>query len=379
MIAPQVPNNSSIFRPNPKRSVFVDGQIDEKLVRRLTPRILDLQAESREPITVYIDSDGGSVFYADRLVDLLRAPGQDGEAPCRLIAVSTTLAASAAADLLSSADYAIAYPEAGILHHGTRQNSASPLTVQNASALAASLKSTNDQFASRMAKRCSDRLVLRFATLRGPISTGLSTYEKGLTDLPNKLSPNGNEVLGLAKRQIEAYDTLLLEIRASNFTGCERIAEYEREILIELVRYEVNQNPETGWSFEKLGMNKLSQDFLLLSQYLGLQHDEELLKMCHRWAPFFLSKSDLAKIAEKPEKERDDFRLDLVQGHARPIWLLLIAICKTLQDGEHWLTARDAYWLGLIDEVYGATDLLTLRTFYEVVLQVLTEAETAPP
>jgi ATP-dependent protease ClpP protease subunit len=327
---------------------------------------LDLQAESRDPITVYIDSEGGSIHYADRLVDLLRAPGQDGEAPCRLIAVATALAASAAANLLSSADYAIAYPETNILYHGTRQNSNSPLTVQRASDLAASLKSTNDQFASRMARRCSGRLVLRFVTLRETAATDpVSTYTNGLTDLPKKLTSDGSKVLRRARQQIEAYETLVGEIRRLNFSDCKRLAEFERDVLIKLVKYEVDQSSGIDWSFEKGGLTKLVQNFLLFSQYLDLQFDEELGEMCRRWAPFFLSDSDMASISGKPEGEREDFRLKLVRAHVEPIWLLLVAICRTLQDDDFWLTARDAYWLGLIDEVYGATDLETLRGILE--------------
>jgi enoyl-CoA hydratase/carnithine racemase len=39
-------------------------------------------------------------------------------------------------------------------------------------------------------------------------------------------------------------------------------------------------------------------------------------------------------------------------------------LCHALQEGENELTAKDAYWLGLIDEVIGE-DLYTIRDLME--------------
>ena len=42
-----------------------------------------------------------------------------------------------------------------------------------------------------------------------------------------------------------------------------------------------------------------------------------------------------------------------------------MALCHVLQSGDYYLTAVDAFWLGLIDEVIGVHDLPTLRLFRE--------------
>jgi hypothetical protein len=39
-------------------------------------------------------------------------------------------------------------------------------------------------------------------------------------------------------------------------------------------------------------------------------------------------------------------------------------LCHALQEGENELTATDAYWLGLVDEVVGK-NLLSARSFEE--------------
>ena len=141
------------FRPNPSRAIFVLGVIDQPLVERLTPQIITLCRQDREPITAYIDSRGGSVASAESILRLLQSTDQDGASACRLITVVTGHAASAAADLLSSGDYAIAHPESTILYHGVRTSLNDPLTMEIASVITESLKISNDRYAMTLARK----------------------------------------------------------------------------------------------------------------------------------------------------------------------------------------------------------------------------------
>jgi ATP-dependent protease ClpP protease subunit len=109
---------SKEFRPNPQRAIYIQGRIDQSLIDRLTPQITNLLYLDRDPITVYIDSNGGSTAASELILRQLRATNQDMADPCRLITVVTSTAASAAADLLTSGDYAIAYPGSSIFYHG---------------------------------------------------------------------------------------------------------------------------------------------------------------------------------------------------------------------------------------------------------------------
>jgi len=38
----------------------------------------------------------------------------------------------------------------------------------------------------------------------------------------------------------------------------------------------------------------------------------------------------------------------------RPLWYFVVSLCRVLQTADHELTAVDAYWLGLVDEVPGS-------------------------
>jgi hypothetical protein len=48
-----------------------------------------------------------------------------------------------------------------------------------------------------------------------------------------------------------------------------------------------------------------------------------------------------------------------------PLQAFFVAVCHALQEGENELTATDAYWLGLVDEVVGEQNLLSSRNFRE--------------
>jgi len=52
---------SKDYRENPARSVYLLGDINQALVEKLTPRINELRLSSTDPITAYVDSQGGDV------------------------------------------------------------------------------------------------------------------------------------------------------------------------------------------------------------------------------------------------------------------------------------------------------------------------------
>lgn len=153
------------YRENCDRAIYVTGRIDQNLVDRLTPTINSLRLASCDPITAYIDSLGGSSFHAETIRRLIKAPNPDGGV-CRVITVATGTAASAAADLLTLGDYAIAYPHSSIFYHGTQRSADTALTYEVASSLASSLEELNERFAVRLARRAFPRFCIRMSQLK---------------------------------------------------------------------------------------------------------------------------------------------------------------------------------------------------------------------
>jgi len=82
---------------------------------------------------------------------------------------------------------------------------------------------------------------------------------------------------------------------------------------------------------------------------------------------YFLSQNnrdELEGIAS--EEQREERMYEQVKPLLRPLWLFFVALCYALQDEDNELSATDAFWLGLIDEVIGGdSDLFPFRLLIE--------------
>jgi ATP-dependent protease ClpP protease subunit len=154
------------YRLNPSRAIYVNGEINDEMVANLTPEILLLQSKNRDPITVYINSPGGSPRSAEKILSLLHLSNQDQAPPCWIITAVTLQAASAAADLLASGDYSIAFPSSTILHHGVRRFETNPSTLESTSLLSEYLRLSNDAYATQLAQKIEDRFTFRYFSVR---------------------------------------------------------------------------------------------------------------------------------------------------------------------------------------------------------------------
>ena len=187
------------------------GKLDEDMVARLTPKILALQNESREPICVYINSRGGDPRCVENLLSILRLSNQDIAEPCRIITAVTVLAASAAADLLASGDYAIAFPKSTILHHGIRQLSDAPSTLESTGRLNEILRISSSMYAMQLAQRSEDRFTFRFYSVRDEFASvrtengdpNLSDYDCFVRVIQKKLSADAKKIFDKAVKRAE--------------------------------------------------------------------------------------------------------------------------------------------------------------------------------
>lgn len=385
-----VPN--AAYRPDPKRAVFVSGQIDSNLVSRITLDLLKLQAESRQPITVYIDSPGGNVGAMESILRLLRLSDLDASGPCRIITVVTNRAASAATDLLSSGDYALAYPTSAVLYHGVRRHADSlpPLTAEITSLLGQILRLSNDRYAMELAQKIEERFSFRFIMARTVFGQlreqlkkpQLSDVECFFEYINSRLSEDGQAVWGRARERHARYkslfDTILATAREG--TGTLSRAKVEAKRLKAIIDFEVKANRKRAdWSFTNGGLDSVANDFFLLNEYLSTAGHERLQKWAQRFYGFVLPKENVATLdAIENDDERAARVVDLVTPILEPLWSFFVALCHALQDGENELTALDSYWLGLVDEVVGESTLISYRSFVEFEPDPPEEATTKP-
>ena len=112
-----------------ERIIMLTGEIDDTISEIVCSELIFLNAKDQElPISIYIDSPGGSVTAGMAIYDVMKAI----EAPIKTIGLG--LCASMAAFLLSSGDkgYRYAYPNAEIMIHqpiGQTQGQVSDLEI----------------------------------------------------------------------------------------------------------------------------------------------------------------------------------------------------------------------------------------------------------
>jgi len=371
------------YRPNPLRAVYVLGRIDQQMADRLTPQILRLQHANREPITVYIDSRGGDVAAQELILRLLNASNQDSEPPCQLITVVTNRAASAAADLLSAGDYAIAYPESTLLYHGSRQPVLDPVTVEYGSALTESLKMSNHQSAMDLARRAEGRFMFRFVTSRAEFpavrqrlsNSSLTDLESFLEFTSSQLSTRASKLFRRARDRHHRYDELVAKCLVKAFKGRKYLskatppppAKVQAAVMQKIIDFEVQEHKkDASWTFFNGGIARLSEGFLLLQEYIVSTQSQQFKNLCERWGHFVLTRQETDELnAIASAAARRSARVEKVSPHFAPLWSFFVALCHTLQEGEeNYLMALDAFWLGLIDEVLGQ-DLRTRRILME--------------
>jgi ATP-dependent protease ClpP protease subunit len=374
------------FRPDPTRAIYIQGFIDQSLVDRLTPEIVNLTSRSRSPITVYIDSRGGSVASAELILKLLQVTDQDGAAPCWLITVVTSRAASAAADLLTSGNYAIAYPDSSILYHGVR-TSLNEVTVETASLMAESLKISNDRYAMALARKSEWRFMFRFMGLRSKFPEHRTKVNKPkhseldcFIDLvSDNLSEKAIKILKQAHGRYQRYNSLIshflkLAVKSKRFMEGSSEAHSEGLMLRAIVYFEIREHQtDSTWNFRDGGLVRLTDDFYLLQEYLASWRSDQFRQLCDRWADFVLTDADKAELQALADPERAQKKLEKVRPYFQPLWSFFVALCHALQEGENELGPVDAFWLGLIDEVLGMRDLPLTRYIAEY------QADPEPP
>ena len=111
------------------RALTIFGEINDRLARNITERLLALAAESNDPITLYISSPGGHVESGDVIYDIIKFI----EPEVRV--VGTGWVASAATTIYLAADKKNRYalPNTRFLVHqpsGGSRGSASDIKIQ---------------------------------------------------------------------------------------------------------------------------------------------------------------------------------------------------------------------------------------------------------
>ena len=363
------------YRENPNRAIYITGEIRQTLVDHLTPEIFRLRNESTDPITVYIDSVGGDVQPAEIIRKLVKSPNQDGHR-IRLITVATGTAASAAADLLTLGDYAIAYPHAQIIYHGTRRAVPSGLTVEAASSIAESLQQTNEMFAARLATKAFDRFVIRLMLFKPEFQNyaaeahGSPNIEPLIERLSKELSLDAARLANqaaLRQRDIKKLSTAVSR-HMQRFKRQLKPPAFEMEVFKGILRHSAREFAKKDRLLSQGGLSDVAAGFQILWDFHFGDHQQLVNRWVKTYGRNFLSAVEMgeyeAKLASK-DKDAEAWLSDRANQKIRFIWYFTVSLCRMLQTADFRLTPVDAYWLSLVNEVTGQTGLPNERVLIE--------------
>jgi hypothetical protein len=299
------------------------------------------------------------------LFGLLKAPTQDGDV-CQLVTVATGTAASAAADLVASGDYAVAYPDARILFHGTRQRSPQVLTKESAAMMVQSLKDTNEGFALELAERAFSRFFFRYIMLKSHFDdVRKSVHPAEITDVGCLA-----ELLQIRAMGHASIPQIALENYVTNRWPTSRefktAADFEAFILRCIISYERREKKSSpDWAFSDDGLVQMQEDFMVMRDYRTGQHNRNLETQVQRWGAICLGPSEQTEFSSVESAKRDEWLAERTGERVRALRYFFISMCRALQEGENFLSGEEAYWLGVIDEVAGRTDLPCMRVVME--------------
>lgn len=363
-----MPAKENNYRENFARSVFLQGKIVQQTVYDLAPRIKELRTAGSGPITVYIDSPGGSIPAAEALRSLVKAPNQDGER-CRLITVAIGTAASAAADFLALGDYAIAEPQAEIWYHGSRQAMDQELTFEWASWLAASLQETNEQFALRLA-RCSFERIIWRVILLGDAFDKYRAGTGGLEGLVDSLAGKCNQPMSKLLKSALAKQRVLQEVTTAvrnDFKRFKNLGEmpnkrFEELLLRAITKYRTRLHKKDDWQLSKTGMQEVASDFNLIHDYVT--QTKHVGSLVEAYGSLFLSPEQAGEFLSKNPAERNAYLEQNAANKLQMLWYFIVSLCRLLQCEDYKLTPAEAYWIGVVDEVTGS-NLLSDRELAE--------------
>ena len=323
--------------PNPARAIWIEGQLNEALLERLRPEILELTAGSRDPITVFINSRGGYIEVVEGILSLLRRTTQDDARASRIVTVAAPKAYSAAACLLSAGDFAIAGPESTLLYHGARW----PLPVRELTGewarIARVLPTLHELAAAALARDSVRRFLFIVSAERALFAQHREDKgEPTLTDLDcfqailrGKLSPAAQKVLDLAIPLWSDYNSLLLHFQKRLRRGRTVTNAHLRKLMLHAsiaFEYE-SEKGDLGWDG---GLGRISDHFYFLNAYFDAGRLRD-------W------------VGARPEPQA--FDADIEEAYFLQFRVFFLALCRALQEGENNITASDAVWLGLIDTV----------------------------
>ncbi|WP_457443810.1 ATP-dependent Clp protease proteolytic subunit [Roseateles sp. P5_E4] len=399
------------FTVNWSRCVYINKRIDDDLLNELLPHIFQLRKESNEPITVAINSHGGSVAAMEAILRLITGPDQDGNV-CDAITVATNRVSSAAAMLLCLGNYAVGLEESKLLYHDVRYGLLDDVTPTTALAAAQELQRSNDIASTKIAHSMFHRWMWAYIDLKFKIEEAVKRNPSeanafreivdacrlpqsddfkfdlaGLaTTIFSYLHPKNECLIVNAMNKLHMWGAIMHRTKMDRFgdlasgtlgrlDGLSKIFgeisstppehpfgskanEDDLDLLVLLVIGHLQPTENIGRNNFQAAM----KDFAVLKTIEDPSHQFAAFRLMLRHKHTFFAPD----IVNSWENMGDEKRQELMSAAApivKAVWLLCVLVARELFNGEHTLSCKEALVLGIIDEAPGIELFETRRQF----------------
>jgi ATP-dependent protease ClpP protease subunit len=354
-----------ISRPGPARTVKISGPLTVAAAKRTIAAIRRLARVSVEPIVLHIQSGGGEVEAFYQLTGVMENLRVHGE-KCKVFTLARNVR-SAATYLLLAGHRAYVLPDAQLGLHGTRgalPKNGQLFTRETALAMAMRLDRENRSVARILAKRIIFRVAARQRELRPPharpaTQTPLVNLEKLTNRIAKRLTS------AQARRLLqESFERLKLVWAVSTSFPTEPrilsssiLAAQEAKIFQAVIGCELAANRGKEWRLDATAGAELLMDYLLAKDFLPGGHLKLAERIARKFGRDYLSAPAAkvyARLQRQSPAQAEAFLIKTTLPHALGLWYFTMTLCHRLLAGDYDLSAQDAYWLGLVDEVLPA-------------------------
>jgi len=352
------------FRPNPARTIEVNGLLKRDLAQKILAQTKALGKKSSQPIILHLSSGGGAVkaFYD---LEPIFDNEHRGKTHCSIITIARE-ARSAAAYLLVAGDVACAIKGAQLVFHGVRIHpgrKTRSLWRENTFALALRLDRENRKIAKRLARKT----VWRIAELHSRVKI-LSQNRGASAQTPEQFMEGLVAGMGAqlsndkAKGVLyESHERVKLILALAKYfpthdppRNRRGLAAYEADVFAATIAYEIGTHPAPEWTIDPVVAVEIMMDYLLARDFIRGRHRALVRELALAYGRNFLSAKSLAeygKIRRTHPRRAEAYLLKLAGPCAASLWYFALTLCHRLLSGETHLSAIEAYWLGLIDQV----------------------------
>jgi ATP-dependent protease ClpP protease subunit len=361
------------YRIRPDRSLYVVGDFDDTLLKEIIPRITEFRFKSDKPIGIVIDSRGGSSDCLDAILAALSVHNPDGK-QSRVITCAMGLAASAGATLLALGDYAIATPSSSLHFHGTRTIPDDVIRMEDARRLADMLATRNQEISRRMRHTMIVRIVHRFVKLRSRIDELIQKNPKlpfltAYIMLATKRTSSAcDKIFENALTRVAEVKRLFHAVRNVNFRPKDSPGSLDLKVFNKVLTFHKRNSKAPVWHLNPYTLPRIVSDFLILRSYRdSITRPTRLIsENIQMYGIDFLRKPEAEKYRKiRSKKKKRKFLEETVLPQIQEFWYFAEWLADLLLFGENRITAIDAYWLGIVDEIQGDPEHYGVRAIVE--------------